>query len=766
MEIKLASHEHSMGYHCLDDETDDNWCEKCTEKICGAAYPCVSCELWLHELCAKAIQYLPREITHPLHSHHHLMLDWSGPAAPFTCDLCLKISSGTNYRCCRCPFELDLVCAFASSDDHVARKKRQRSNADREKQIMQHYCHIHPLILYKHSNEGEHDYNCRWCDKPLTGIFYGCKSCGFFLHEFCSDKIPKTLNHPFHPSHPLRLDFVDATCNACTQWIGTSKDFSTAAYGCQICNFNLDFGCAKLLPTLKHESHNHCLTYVGPTFRDPIHKYHFQCSSFRELCLDTFYRCVQCDLNLHLKCVPVPPLAKHRYHRHPLLLNQPVREDEIGEYYCDICEKERDPTHEVYYCQKCTYIAHIECVLNQEETSTKQDSSSSPPIFMDAKASELKEMEQTETILVRPVLHKHPLKFCEVTENLGERVCGACRLELSRPGYICKGCLYILHENCAKLPDEIQHPLHPQHHLNLYATTPSLDQNICNKFQDFYFGFTYLCEQCDLKLDLKCATRASSESGRTTLKESERETELFHFTHKHKLLLCNITDPVVEGRCNLCRLQIFGYHMKCKYLFIPNTLLTLSYTRYGGCHACSLKLLPSGYHNSYNYGCKDCGVNYHIACAISLTRPLKRDSHMHHLYYFGTDFDRFFAMYSDFIDIYAGLFCSHCGEICSGQSFYRCLECFINFHVECVSLPQIIKSKCHIHPLTLKDSYIEDDSEEHYCDACEERRHPNHHVYYCEECAHIDCALSKEEEVVSFLVPRERMKRMSLTRGI
>ncbi|KAH1074141.1 hypothetical protein J1N35_026469 [Gossypium stocksii] len=139
MEIKLASHEHSMGYHCLDDETDDKWCEKCTKNICGAAYACVRCELWLHELCAKAIQYLPREITHPLHSHHHLMLDWSGPFQPFTCDRCLKISSGTNYSCCRCPFELDLVCAFASSDDHVARKKRQRSNADREKQIMQHY---------------------------------------------------------------------------------------------------------------------------------------------------------------------------------------------------------------------------------------------------------------------------------------------------------------------------------------------------------------------------------------------------------------------------------------------------------------------------------------------------------------------------------------------------------------------------------------------------------------------------------------------------
>lgn len=108
-------------------------------------------------------------------------------------------------------------------------------------------------------------------------------------------------------------------------------------------------------------------------------------------------------------------------------------------------------------------------------------------------------------------------------------------------------------------------------------------------------------------------------------------------------------------------------------------------------------------------------------------------------------------MYCDFIDIFAGSFCSRCCQNCSGQPFYRCLECRINFHLECVPIPQVVKSKTHIHPFTLKDSFREDDDSENsccYCDVCEEERRPNDHVYFCEECcglfvAHIECVLIK-----------------------
>ncbi|KAK6288935.1 hypothetical protein POUND7_000476 [Theobroma cacao] len=587
MEIKLASHEHSMQYHCFR-ETDDILCDKCSKKICGAAYACLSCQLWLHESCAKALEHLPREITHPLHSQHHLILDWSGITNEFICDICLKISSGTNYACCRCDFELDLVCAFSAHDDQQAMKKKERSSADRDKQIIQHYCHRDPLVLYKHSSKEGNDSNCSWCDKPLTG------------------KV-----------------------------------------------------------------------------------------------------------------------------------------------------------------------------------------SSSAPESMDSEAFVEKEMEEFGTIddhlqqtLVRPLIHEHPLKFCEATEKFEHQYCRACRLTLSGPGYICEECpLYIhgyyLHDKCSHLPSEIQHPLHSHHGLNLYTRPPHMvDFIICDECGDISPGFIYLCEECDFKLDVKCAMRAVPRSELSTLKEAERETELFHFSHKHKLLFCNFRDPTYKRQCSFCRLQIFGptyYCFRCGWVLHesclklpqvmqvpihPQHILALSYARYGFCHACALKLLSAG----YSYSCEECYLSFHITCADSLRRALKRDSHMHDLYYFGTEFQRFFAMYSDFIDIFAGYFCSHCGEICSGQAFYRCLECHINFHLECVTLPQIVKSKSHVHPLIFKDSFIEDDLGEYYCDVCEKERHSNDHIYYCEECqglfvTHIECVLLKEEVVLSYLVPRERKKR-------
>ncbi|XVE90021.1 hypothetical protein DITRI_Ditri20bG0042900 [Diplodiscus trichospermus] len=69
----------------------------------------------------------------------------------------------------------------------------------------------------------------------------------------------------------------------------------------------------------------------------------------------------------------------------------------------------------------------------------------------------------------------------------------------------------------------------------------------------------------------------------------------------------------------------------------PQHISVLSRRRYGVCYACGLKLISSGYHYGYNYGCTECPLSFHIACANSIRRALKRKSHEHDLFYFGTD---------------------------------------------------------------------------------------------------------------------------------
>ena len=45
-------------------------------------------------------------------------------------------------------------------------------------------------------------------------------------------------------------------------------------------------------------------------------------------------------------------------------------EDDSTEYYCDICEEERDPKDDVYYCEECEgfFVAHIQCVVDEVST--------------------------------------------------------------------------------------------------------------------------------------------------------------------------------------------------------------------------------------------------------------------------------------------------------------------------------------------------------------------------------------------------------------
>ena len=137
-----------------------------------------------------------------------------------------------------------------------------------------------------------------------------------------------------------------------------------------------------------------------------------------------------------------------------------------------------------------------------------------------------------------------------------------------------------------------------------------------------------------------------------------------------------------------------------------------------------------------------CSLDNHFSCANSLKWPLKHKSHIHNLYKNGAESQMLFENEN------ISFSCNTCSKISIGPS-YRCLEFAINFHLECLQIPQFVKSVCHIHPFTLIDSFVEDDSGEYYRDVCEEERHRKDHVYFCEEChglflAHIECVLAKE----------------------
>ncbi|KAG8479286.1 hypothetical protein CXB51_029098 [Gossypium anomalum] len=90
-------------------------------------------------------------------------------------------------------------------------------------------------------------------------------------------------------------------------------------------------------------------------------------------------------------------------------------------------------------------------------------------------------------------------------------------------------------------------------------------------------------------------------------------------------------------------------------------------------------------------------------------------------------------------------------DVQTQENPYCCLKYDTNFHLKCVSILDIVKSKYHIHPLILKDSFIEDDSRKYYCNSCEKEIILNDNIYYCEECngqtiAHIEYMLTEVED--------------------
>ncbi|XWS75453.1 hypothetical protein CRYUN_Cryun01aG0089200 [Craigia yunnanensis] len=331
------------------------------------------CKFTRHGSCAK--KRMPSEITHPSHSMHDLKL--GGESSDFLCEICFYNSRGPRYHCHSCLIDVDLACV-SSTNDQPTQGDQGQIPEGRERKRTRHFSHGEPLALFKYrKTTQQYELDCSWCDNRLSGMSYGCFKggpfgCKFFLHESCISKISKRLLHSFHPSHYLYVQYCERnygfSCNACKSSISSFN--LTSYYTCHECSFYLHISCARLQPTLKHKCHKHFLTYFSRSTHWWI-KERFNCRACGHDCNAkenkerSFYHCVQRNFNIHFRCLPSPPIAKHRYHRHFLILRDGIIEDDSGEYYCDICEEERNPKHHIYYCNKCKYIAHVECVLKE-----------------------------------------------------------------------------------------------------------------------------------------------------------------------------------------------------------------------------------------------------------------------------------------------------------------------------------------------------------------------------------------------------------------
>ncbi|XP_062076763.1 uncharacterized protein LOC133781710 [Humulus lupulus] len=256
---------------------------------------------------------------------------------------------------------------------------------------IQHSSHPHLLLLvdttdtiYKGVNVRY--FACRSKSSPSEssdgGVYYGCNRCEYFLHKQCIDQLPQEIQTSHHPNHNrlflLMKRHKYCKCSTCGN---TDKD--ALYFECPQCDFQLCLECGVSggTRTIKYEDHPHLLSFM-----EKINNAVEQCNAYT--CLkqsimcnteefhktnSSKFQCLDCDFKLHLLCGPLPSIIKHDSHMHSLDLVDLFIEDNSGEYYCDVCEEERNPRIRVYCCRKCKYIAHVHCVISEVINVLKGD---------------------------------------------------------------------------------------------------------------------------------------------------------------------------------------------------------------------------------------------------------------------------------------------------------------------------------------------------------------------------------------------------------
>jgi hypothetical protein len=212
-----------------------------------------------------------------------------------------------------------------------------------------HFSHEHHLKLT--ANEVQNNKKCHGCIRAIVPPCYSCAKCCFFLHTSCA-KLPRKKKHPLY-RHPLTLQMkrpMGFSCYACDQ---PCNGFT---YNCKECEFNLDVQCGLISDILIHKGHEHRVFLSNRTYQQ-------NCSSCDSKSYQVFH-CTTCEFALDFKCATLPHTTRYKQHEHSFTLSY-MAEDDSGEYYCDICEEERDPKHWFYYCEDCSYPAHVVCILGK-----------------------------------------------------------------------------------------------------------------------------------------------------------------------------------------------------------------------------------------------------------------------------------------------------------------------------------------------------------------------------------------------------------------
>ncbi|KAL5563227.1 hypothetical protein UlMin_032974 [Ulmus minor] len=316
----------------------------------------------------------------------------------------------------------------------------------------------------------------------------------------------------------------------------------------------------------------------------------------------------------------------------------------------------------------------------------------------------------------------------------------------------CPTCFFFLHKSCGELSLYINHSFHPLHS----ARITILDNITCCYCEKSYQNaLMYSCHQCSFHIHSSCSMIS------IPIILCDNQNYVQYTCHDRPMTLVERYDGVIID-CFACQLPLSSrpaytcqqscqniLHKECAELpqkiehssLHPHHLLKLQVSGPRSCNACykrDCRLI---------FRCEQCNFNFCTECPFLV--PTVRWSPWsvdHNCNVCNNTYEKQLQVKVK-------------DEVSRTQSLlFRCMEveCDLNIHFLCGLLPRIIKHECHVDSLILVDSIKSDNSNECYCDVCEETRDEQFRVYYCAACkyvAHIHCVL---DEVLKVLKGEQR----------
>ncbi|PIN16815.1 hypothetical protein CDL12_10546 [Handroanthus impetiginosus] len=452
------------------------------------------------------------------------------------------------------------------------------------------------------------------------------------LHKRCVE-MPRQIEHPSHPEHPLTLCIHPYgrnsrfRCDLC----GESCE-NVFCYNCCHCEFDIDISC-KELGTDDNYIFQDQRFLLHPCHKHPLMLQRKPASTF--LCdgcgtnegKEMAYTCGACELWVHKSCASFPMEKEVYHHHHSLLLafSFPLNHRKyLYEYKCDICRGYFCPTYWVYYCNRCRFFAHVKCATRENIN------------LLTAK----EEDDDSDHVIQLP----HPLSLIKVDDDDDHgknelKICDLCITPiLSPPYYSCADCKYFVHLTCYLLPKTIHDddPLNKydsegcqNHKLTLFASSGNPDEwfLLCRMCDKVTTGIAYLCQACNVMIDVKCASLP---------------TIIKHASHRnHKLIK-----------------RVAGW------------------LKYDACYCCakSMKAQDTAYFCNNNV-CKDLDFVMCIGCA-TLPPSIKHRWDKHPL----------LLTHDAYIDHPSEFYCEACEEEIEPKRWmYHCRECDQSFHIRCLT---------------------------------------------------------------------------------